>query len=92
MYKILLKKSVKKKLAKLPNTVRTRIAVAIDELHDKPRSHPNAEPLTHLPDRYRLRIGDYRLIYRVEDDQLVVLVLHLQSRGEAYKIRRKQQY
>ena len=34
---------------------------------------------------YRLRVGDWRLIYAIEDDQLVVLIIEVAPRGEAYR-------
>jgi len=36
-------------------------------------------------DGYRLRIGRWRALYRVENDRLVILILHIGSRGDVYK-------
>ncbi len=47
-------------------------------------NHPNAKKLQGR-EGYRLRIGDWRVIYKVVNEQLVIIVLKVASRGEVYK-------
>jgi mRNA interferase RelE/StbE len=72
-----------KLLAKLPKDLRQRLGKAIDGLETDPHP-PGSERLTGF-DLYRLRVGDWRIIYRLEDDRLIVLVVEIGPRGGAYK-------
>jgi mRNA interferase RelE/StbE len=48
--------------------------------------HPaNSRKLEGYHDLYRLRVGDWRIIYQVDKDQLLILVLEVGSRGEIYR-------
>jgi mRNA interferase RelE/StbE len=77
------KPSAAKELAKLRDDVRQRIAPKIDALSIDPR-HPGVEKLAGA-DAWRLRVGDYRIVFAIEDRVLVVLVLHIGNRREVYK-------
>jgi mRNA interferase RelE/StbE len=59
---------------------------ALTPLGDDPR-RPDADlkKLTGYADRYRLRIGDYRVIYEIADEQLIILVVGVGHRREAYR-------
>jgi len=46
--------------------------------------HPNAKKLQGR-DGYRLRVGDWRVIYKIQSEELVIMVLKIASRGEVYK-------
>jgi len=46
--------------------------------------HPNAKKLQGR-DGYRLRVGDWRIIYKIQSEQLMIMVLKVASRGEVYK-------
>ncbi|MEO7838661.1 MAG: type II toxin-antitoxin system RelE/ParE family toxin [Anaerolineales bacterium] len=46
--------------------------------------HPNAKKLQGR-DGYRLRVGDWQVIYEIQNDQLVILVLRVAPRGEVYR-------
>jgi mRNA interferase RelE/StbE len=67
----------------LPATLRLRIAAAILTLADNPRPR-GCKKLTGQ-DLYRVRVGDYRVVYEIHDDVLVVLVVRVAHRREAYK-------
>jgi mRNA interferase RelE/StbE len=59
---------------------------ALTPLGDDPRRpDSNVNKLTGYEDRYRLRVGDYRVIYEVQDGQLVILVLGVGHRREIYR-------
>jgi mRNA interferase RelE/StbE len=70
-------------LAKLPRPVQVRIDDAIHTLAELPRP-PGAKELVGL-DAYRVRVGEYRIVYEVHDRVLVVLVLAVGDRREIYK-------
>jgi mRNA interferase RelE/StbE len=75
--------SAAKALAKLPTKERERIRDAIDELRTTPRPH-GSEKLANR-DAYKLRVGNYRIIYELQDRVFVVLVLDVGNRREIYK-------
>jgi mRNA interferase RelE/StbE len=62
----------------------SRLRSAIDSLESHPRPH-GCVKLSGSDDIFRLRVGDYRIIYRVEDARLVVLVIEIGHRREVYR-------
>ncbi len=83
-YNIELKPSAKKALAKVPLPHRRRIAKQIDRLADAPRPR-DAKKLAADEPLYRIRVGDYRIIYKIEDKVLLVLVVRIGTRGDVYR-------
>jgi mRNA interferase RelE/StbE len=84
-YVVELAAAAAKALAKLDKQSRLRIAGAIELLSVDPRP-PAAKQLRGGSDgRWRLRVGDYRVVYAIEDDRLVVLVLRVAHRREVYR-------
>ncbi len=81
MYRIVLKKSAKKFLDKLPPNERGRI---VRELEKLPKGE-DIKPLRGHDELMRLRIGKYRAIYTVDNGRLVVVVIDVDSRGQVYK-------
>jgi mRNA interferase RelE/StbE len=71
-------------LAKLDKPVRRRVQVAIDGLGECPRPS-GVIALQGLRGAYRLRVGNYRVVYSIDDNRLVVLVVDLGHRGEIYR-------
>ena len=71
-------------LANLPRTAQQRIRTRIDALAENPRPR-GVVKLVGVEGAYRLRVGDYRMIYRVEDVDLLVLVLKIGHRRDVYK-------
>lgn len=71
-------------LAKLDKLVRRRVQAAIDSLGAQPRP-PGVIALQGLRGAYRIRAGGYRVVYTVDDGQLVVLVIDLGHRREIYR-------
>lgn len=83
MYRIIIKKKAKKFIDKLPKNERKRIALEIEQL-------PNGEDIKRLKGEnnrglFRLRVGDYRIIYSVDNGELIVYVIDAGNRGEIYK-------
>ena len=63
------------------------ILQALTPLGDDPRRpDANVKELAGYEDRYRLRVGDYRVIYDVTDKQLVILVVGVGHRREIYRV------
>jgi mRNA interferase RelE/StbE len=83
-YSIGFKPSAAKTLAGLPRDARRRIAYRIDLLASAPRPH-GSEKLTGMDGLFRIRVGDYRVIYLVRDDRLLVLVVAIGHRREIYR-------
>jgi mRNA interferase RelE/StbE len=61
-----------------------RIARTIDALAENPRPR-RARKLEGIEELYRVRCGDYRIIYQIQDQRLLVLVVRIRHRREAYR-------
>ena len=80
MYRIFLKKKAKKFIDGLPANERRRVVAAIELLPDgedikKLKGHENL---------FRLRVGGYRIIYTIDNGELIVYVIDVGSRGQIY--------
>jgi mRNA interferase RelE/StbE len=84
MYRVVTTKSFDKALAKIPVNWQKRIVAKIREVAAKPYAPNNNLTKLQGRDGYRLRVGDWRVIYELEDDRLVMLVLAVGSRGGIY--------
>lgn len=85
MYKIIFKKKAAKSLTKLPHNVVKTIREKLEAIATDPYAeHPNAKKLQGR-EGYRLRVGDWRVIYEIQNEQLVILVLKVAPRGEVYR-------
>lgn len=73
-----------RKLSRADPQAATRIGKAIGQLTDDPRPH-GAKAITGSPDLLRIRVGDYRIVYTVEDDRLLVLVVRIGHRRDVYR-------
>jgi mRNA interferase RelE/StbE len=82
-YKIIVKKSVAKDLRSIPKKDIQRILAAIQSLADNPRP-PQSKKLSGQ-ERYRLRQGNYRILYSIEDEKLVVCVVKVGNRRDVYR-------
>jgi len=82
-YKILVPSSVEKQLLKLPKRMLLRVRDAIRALANEPRPE-GCKKLKGSRADYRVRVGDYRIIYEVKDRQLVVLLIAVANRRDAY--------
>lgn len=85
-YKIEFTKKALKSFSKLTRKKQEQISEIISKLEVNPFVLPNIKPLQgSLLEDYRVRIGTLRLIYRIEQQRLVIIVLDLGSRGDIYK-------
>jgi mRNA interferase RelE/StbE len=69
---------------KLERPVQQRLSGAIDGLRGNQRP-PGSKRLTGAEDLWRIRVGAYRIVYTIVDDQLVVLVVKLGHRRDVYR-------
>lgn len=70
-------------IRKLPPEAKRRVQAVIELLADNPRP-PAAKKLTARPE-WRVRTGDYRVLYRIEDEILTVIVVSAGHRSEIYR-------
>ncbi|WP_348788925.1 type II toxin-antitoxin system RelE/ParE family toxin [Leifsonia sp. NPDC080035] len=75
-----------RELRKLDPRARRRIQAAVELLAETPRP-PAAKQLVNSGGAWRVRVGDYRIVYDIEDDRLVILVLRVGHRREVYRTR-----
>lgn len=83
-YEIFYERTVLKTLKKLDRSVAQRILAAVEELAVEPRPVGSIK-LSGGDGERRIRVGDYRIIYRVHDDRLVVVVVRAVHRREVYR-------
>jgi mRNA interferase RelE/StbE len=84
MYRVVTTKSFGKALARLPLNWQKRIVSKIKEVAVDPYAPDNNLTKLHGRDGYRLRVGDWRVIYELQDGRLVMLVLEIGPRGGIY--------
>jgi len=82
-YRLTLRQSAVKELESLPRRDLARVMSRIKVLADNPRP-PAGEKLSGQ-ERYRIRQGDYRILYEVDDSQQVVTVVKIGHRREVYR-------
>ncbi len=83
-YSVVIAPPALRQLRKLDPTTRRRVQAAIELLAAEPRP-PAAKRLVNFEGEWLVRVGDYRIIYDVHDDELVVLVLSAAHRREVYR-------
>lgn len=82
MYEIILHEIAKKQLSKLPAQIQDRILKTLERIRIRPYSF--VKSLSGSPN-FRLRVGDYRVILKIKNNQLIILVLELGHRKNIYK-------
>ena len=83
-YTVRLDKAAQKSLNRLPQRFNDRLVLAMRALADNPRPH-GCKKLSGTANDYRIRVGDYRIIYTIFDDVLVVLVINIGHRKDVYR-------
>lgn len=83
-YRVELKPSALELLAKAPLAQRKRIGKKIDQLAENPRPR-GVEKLAGQENLYRVRAGDYRIIYQIHDNLLLIVVVRIGKRGDVYR-------
>ena len=82
-YKIFFKKSVEKDFQGIPKSDLQRILSKIEQLQHNPR--PEGSEKLSGQERYRIRQGNYRVVYSIQDNELTVWVVKVGHRREIYR-------
>lgn len=85
MYRIEYQPQAIKALLKMPRNTARLINAKIEHLAQAPHAPNNNVKKLEGEDGYRLRVGDWRVIYELQNDRLLVVVVKIKPRGEAYK-------
>ncbi len=83
MYKVQISKSALKELAKLPSKEALRLTLKINGLKDNPRPK-GCVKLSRSENEYRIRIGNYRVLYTISDNILLVHIFKVGDRKDVY--------
>jgi mRNA interferase RelE/StbE len=82
-YSVLIKRSAAKELESIPKKDREKLVAKIQKLADDPR--PAGSEKLAGDDKYRFRHGVYRVLYEIDDSAIVVVVVRVAHRREAYR-------
>jgi mRNA interferase RelE/StbE len=82
-YRTVFHPEAREELRKIPRDNALRILTKLTELEGDPYAF-NTTPLVSQPDRRRLRVGDYRVIYTLDHGRLIVWVVHVRHRSTVY--------
>jgi len=83
-YRVVLTPEARRNMLGLPKDILRRVDACILALAEKPRS-PKTRKLAGLANLWRVRAGDYRIIYQIEDDKLLIVVVRIGHRREVYR-------
>lgn len=83
-YKVIIKRTAQKEIKSLPKSVIKRVVIKIQDLANNPRPS-GSKKIVGTNDTWRVRVGNYRIIYDVFDEVLVVEVIAVSHRKDAYK-------
>ena len=84
MYRVLLERGAERDLGRLSTEVHERVVVAIKGLAVNPRP-PACRKLTGTKNDWRIRVGDYRVIYEIADELGIVRINRVRHRREVYR-------
>jgi mRNA interferase RelE/StbE len=83
-YSVELTRTAEKRLRRTAKRDRNRLVEAIQRLADRPRPH-GARKLQGYDAVYRIRVGQYRVVYEILEDRVIVIVLKVGHRKDIYK-------
>ena len=83
-YEIIIKPSAEKAFGKLPNALQVKILEALEQLSLNPRPS-GVKKLKSAFNIYRIRVGEYRVIYSINDTVLIVTVAKIAHRKDVYR-------
>jgi mRNA interferase RelE/StbE len=84
MYRLRVKRSAEADLDRLPGPIFDRINERILALKDEPRP-PGVVKLRGSNDGWRIRVGDYRVVYQINDAEQMVVIVRVRHRKEVYR-------
>lgn len=86
MYEVRLSQEAETVFAKCNKALAKKLARCFRNLENSPRSHPNIKPLKgSYAGYYRYRVGDYRVVYSIKDELVVVNVILIAHRSKVYE-------
>ena len=87
MFNILVSRTFQKQFKTLPKSMQNRVKIALAELEDNPFDSRSGADIKELkstkPQKHRIRIGDYRIVYFV--DKKVISIIEIFQRGRGYR-------
>lgn len=83
-YRIELKPAAERDLKRIPNADQKRIARKISALSEDPRP-PGAMKLKQAKELWRIRVGEYRILYQVQDGVSLILIARIRHRRQVYR-------
>jgi mRNA interferase RelE/StbE len=83
-YTVELKQSARKELERLPNAVIARIISKLESLEENPRP-AGCKKLKGGDDEYRVRVGEYRIVYVIDDRKVIVTITRIRHRRDVYE-------
>jgi len=82
-YKVFIERNAEKNFRKTPRVIQRKIISAIVRLKINPR-HLNVRKISGSENYYRIRVGDYRIVYEINDKEKKVNIFRIRHRKEAY--------
>jgi mRNA interferase RelE/StbE len=83
-YAIFFQPAARRELNALERSAQRRVVAAIERLADNPRP-AGCSKLSGFRDVWRIRIGDFRVLYRVQDKQLIIEIIRIGNRRDVYR-------
>lgn len=83
-YEVKLVPTARRVLLKLPARIRAQVAEAVGALAAEPRP-PGCKKLAGNADYFRIRVGDYRVLYEVREREILLLVIKIGHRRDVYR-------
>ena len=85
MYKLKYRRQARNYLARLPMKTKAAIVSKLHEIAADPEAPSRDIDVLKGRDGFRLRVGPYRILYTRQDDQLIIEVVKVRTRGDIYK-------
>ena len=84
MYRVLIERAAERDLSRLSSRLHERVIAALQALKKNPRP-PGCRKLTGTENDWRIRVGDYRVVYEIDDQVRVLRVNRVRHRREVYR-------
>ena len=84
MYSLVIERAAEKDMQRLPEDVHDRVSEAILQLKSNPRPH-GSKKLTGMAGSWRIRVGDYRVLYDIADAVRIVRIYRVRHRKDVYR-------
>jgi len=90
-YRVVITESATKELKRIPVKMQDRLFEKIEDLAQQPKPHGHKKlknfdmPGSDYGDYYRIRVGDYRVIYTIEQEQITIFVMKIAHRKDVYE-------